>query len=59
MDPIYTAMTNAWLNAVARLNAPATDVPHPGPPQDLTEAIEGGLRRGGAPNPGQVIDQQA
>jgi hypothetical protein len=60
MDPISTAMTNAWLNAVARLHAPATDVPpHPGPPQDLTSAIEGALRRDGAQNPGRIIDQQA
>jgi hypothetical protein len=57
MDPISTAMTNAWLNAVARLHAPATDAPtRPGPPAGLTSVIEAGLRREGAINPGQVFD---
>jgi hypothetical protein len=60
MDPISTALTNAWLEAVARLAAPATDLPQrAGPPQNLTDVVEGALRRDGARNPGQVIDQIA
>jgi len=60
MDPISTALTNAWLQAVARLRAPATDMPpRTGPPQTLTDAIEGALRGDGPTNPGQVVDQLA
>jgi hypothetical protein len=60
MDPISTAMTTAWLQAVVRLHAPATDMPQRvGPPQTLTDAIEDALRRDGAGNSGQTVDQVA
>jgi hypothetical protein len=64
MDPISTALTNAWLSAVARLRAHATDLPpRTGPPQTLTEAIEDALRRDGAGNAtastGQTVDRIA
>jgi hypothetical protein len=64
MDPISTALTNAWLSAVVRLRAPPTDLPpRAGPPQTLTDAIEDGLRRDGAGNgtarSGRMVDQLA
>jgi hypothetical protein len=58
MDPISTALTNAWLEAIVRLRTPATDIPpRIGPPQNLSDVIEGALRRDGVRNPGQVVDQ--
>ena len=64
MDPISTALTNAWLSAVVRLRAPPTDLPpRGGPPQTLTEAMEDALRRDGAGNAsgrsGLMVDQLA
>jgi hypothetical protein len=60
MDPISTALTNAWLEAVVRLGTPATDLPQRSrPPQNLTDVVEDALRRDGATNPGQVVDQIA
>jgi hypothetical protein len=60
MDPISAALTNAWLEAVLRLRAPATDVPpRTGPPQTLTDVIEDGLRHDGVTNPARAVDQYA
>jgi hypothetical protein len=60
MDPISAALTNAWLLAVARLRAPATDMPpRTGPPQTLTDVIENGLRHAGAGNPPRQVDRLA
>jgi hypothetical protein len=60
MDPISTALTNAWLQAVVQLRAPATDMPpRTGPPQTLTDVIENGLRHDGVTNPGRAVDQYA
>jgi hypothetical protein len=57
MDPISAALTNAWLEAVIRLRAPATDVPpRIGPPTTMTDYFENALRIDGAKNPGQRVD---
>ena len=56
MDPISTALTVAWLDAVRRLQSEALaaerslvpPVADTGPPETLTAAIEGALRSGGA-----------
>jgi len=53
MDPIATALTAAWLDAVRRVQSERVQnledlMPPTGPAQTLTEAIEGGLTSGGA-----------
>jgi hypothetical protein len=53
-------LTNAWLEAVARLRAPESDAPpRIGPPQTLTEVIEDGLRHDGVTNPSRSVDRLA
>jgi hypothetical protein len=60
MDPLAAAQTNAMLLAVVRLDAPATQAPlRTGPAHSLTDFIEQALRRDGARNPGQLVDQIA
>jgi hypothetical protein len=45
---------------VVRLDAPATQAPlRTGPAHSLTDFIETALRRDGARNPGQKVDQYA
>lgn len=53
MDPIATAMTAAWLDAVRRVQSERMQsleeiMPQTGPAQTLTDVIEGGLKSGGA-----------
>ena len=58
MDPISAQLTNAWLEAVVRLDAPATALPaRIGPAQNLAQVFENTLREAGARNPGQRIDR--
>ena len=58
MDPLSAALTNAWLEAVARLRAPATAVPPPvAPSHSLADVFEVALREAGAKNPGQTVDR--
>jgi hypothetical protein len=60
MDPVSAALTNAMLQAVVRLDAPASQAPlRTGPAHSLTDFIETALRRDGARNPGQKVDQYA
>ncbi len=56
MDPIATALTAAWLDAVRRVQSERVQrleeiMPQPASPdgaRPLTDAIEGGLKAGGA-----------
>lgn len=47
MDPISTALANAWLQAVYRTETPQHDLPAPNRERTLTDVIEQALRNGG------------
>lgn len=53
MDPISTALTAAWLDAVRRVQSERIQnlediMPQSGPAQTLTDVMEAGLKSGGA-----------
>jgi hypothetical protein len=53
MDPIATALTAAWLDAVRRVQSERTQnveqlMPKQGSSDQLTDVMEGGLKSGGA-----------
>lgn len=60
MDPIATALTNAWLSAVARLRLAPSALPKPAdPPHTLTATIEAALRRDSVGSSGSAVDYTA